>query len=157
MWKKIVMNLKKTASAFFPLSILLYISLTHIIPRNNYNFLKEEPTEIVNPPKLTTKETQHKLKLREKLMQDLIYHKVVSGCNVPVVAKITINDQGKIVGYKLYKVFYPNYFTETQIPNMFKGVHKFTNQNSNLHTITATFYTIKVPYPDIGEDAPIGD
>jgi hypothetical protein len=157
MWKKIIMTLEKKASAFLPLSILLYISLTQIIPRNNYNFLREEPTEIVNSPKLTTRETKHKLKLREKLMQDLVYHKVGSDYNVPIVAKITLNDEGKIVGYKLYKVFYPNYFTETQIQNMFKGVNKFPSLSSNLHTITVTFYTLKTPYPDMGEDAHIRD
>jgi uncharacterized membrane protein YeiB len=139
MWKKIIMNLKEKTIHFFPVSILLYLSFTHIIPRNTYNFVKEEYTDLLKPTILPTLETQRKMKLRKKVMQDLTYHKIRSNWNAQTITKVSINSEGKIVGYKIYKAFYPNYFTKTQIANMLKKATKVTNKNSNLHTIKITF------------------
>jgi hypothetical protein len=148
MWKKIVTTLKKNTVAFFPASILLYYSFTNIIPRNNYTFIKEEHTEIMNTMELPEREVQHKMKLRKKVMQDLIYHKIRLNWNAQTVTKVAVNDEGKIVGYKMCKAFYPNYFTKTQIANMLKNTTKVTNQNSNLHTLKLTLNSI-------GADAPM--
>ena len=138
MWKKIITNLKEKTIAFFPVSILLYLSFTHIMPRNNYNFIAEEQTEVLNPAKLPALEIQYKMKLRKKVMQDLTHHEIMSTWNEHTVTKVTVNNEGKIVGYKICKAFYPNYFTKTQIANMFRKVTKSTNQSSNLHTLKIT-------------------
>jgi hypothetical protein len=149
MWKKIMIKLKEKASSFFSISILLYISLTQIIPRNNYNFIKEEQTEILNITKLPALETQPKMKLRKKVIQDVTYHKIKSNWNVHSITKVTINSEGKIVGYKIHKTFYPNYFTKTQIANIFRKATKIANQNSNLHTIKITCDSIGAYAPTL--------
>jgi hypothetical protein len=139
MWKKIVTSLKEKSCPFFPFSIMLYISFTHIIPRTNYAFLKEKHPQMLNPTTFTTLETRYKLKIRKKIIQDFTKHKIRENRNAHSITKVIINNEGKIIGYKIYKAFYPNYFTKTQIKNMLKKVTKFINQNSNLHIIKITF------------------
>jgi hypothetical protein len=147
MWKTILTNLKKKTINFFPFSILLYISVTHVIPRNNYIFIKEETTEILNTKKLPPLEIQYKMKLRKKILQDFIHHKVKSNWNAHNITKITVNSEGKVVGYKIYKTFYPNYFTKTQITNILKKTAKVTNQKSDLHSIKITFDAMETGAP----------
>jgi hypothetical protein len=139
MWKKIVTNLKEKSYPFFPFSIMLYISFTQIIPRTNYAFLKEEHPTMLNQTTFTPLENHYKLKIRKKIIQDLTKHKTRENWNAHPITKVIVNKEGKLVGYKTYKSFYPNYFTKKQIRSMFKKVTKFTNQTSNLHIIKITF------------------
>jgi hypothetical protein len=139
MWQKIITNLKKKIIDFSPLSIILYLSLTHVIARSNYTFIKEEPTEVLNTKELPPLEIQYKMRLRKKVLQDLTHHKLKSNWNAHTITKVTINNEGKIVGYKIYTTFYPNYFTKTQITNVLKKTAAVISQNSELHSIKVAF------------------
>jgi hypothetical protein len=107
-------KIKKICFQYFPISVFFYITLATYIPRNCYKFVKTESLgdnakfEIKKFEKLT------KIRLRKKLLIDLKAHATSQNWNKKNVTKIILNAEGKIIGYKLYHLFYPNYFTKTQ-------------------------------------------
>jgi hypothetical protein len=154
-WKKKCTNLKEKAIALFPFAIVLYISFTQIIPRTNYAFLREKDPEKIlrmtesrsalTPQLCCLKkellESQYKVTVREKLIQDFTYHKISADWNEHARTKIIVNNNGKFIGYKIDGAFYPNYFTNPEITKMFIKAPNFATQNSSLHAIKITFPT----------------
>lgn len=109
----------------------MYLALSTIISRNNYIFLKEMNTEIMETRPLTMTEPGDKLKIRKKILQDITYHGLDKNWNKKLITKLSINQEGKIIGYKVYQSFYPNYFTKLQIKTMFKT--QIISIKKNLH------------------------
>lgn len=132
MWKRYSTALQTLAFSLFPMGLIFYFSLTNIIPRNTCFFLDKTKQEDLNLRILVTTETGEKVKIRKKIIQDFQYHKSTINWNKTILTKILVNQEGKIIGYKLYNVFYPNYFTKTQIKSLIKSSHKM---NQNFHPI----------------------
>ena len=144
MWKKLNRGLKNKLIHGLQISLFLYLSLTNIISRCNYNFLPEKTTIFLKQTKeysLETKETKEKKNLRNKILQDLKFHKILKNWNTKSITKITLNNEGKIVGYKIYKNFYPSYFTKSQIRKLIERSAISQIEDSNLHTVKVKFYS----------------
>jgi hypothetical protein len=94
--------------------LFFYITLINYFPRNCYKFVKPENVSTEFKPIINQCENLNKLTLRKKLITDLKIHNVSNNWNKKNVTKIILNREGKIVGYKFYRIFYPNYFTKTQ-------------------------------------------
>lgn len=135
MWKKTSNRLKTLTFSLFPMSLIFYFSLTNIIPRNTYFFLNPKETTAFKLDSLDTIETGEKIKVRKKIVQDFQYHKSSVNWNKNMLTKILVNREGKIIGYKLYNVFYPNYFTKTQIRNLIKSSYKMNQRLSPIEVI----------------------
>lgn len=141
MWKKINRRFKETLFSFLQISIFVYFSLTNIIPRYRYNFLPEKNSNTLNSVNIASLETNEKCSLRSKLFQDLKYHKILNNWNTKTVTKVTLNNEGKIIGYKIYNRFYPSYFTKTQIKNIIRKSFLTRTEQSSLLTIKLYFHT----------------
>ena len=132
MWKKTINTFQ---TLLFPLSFIFYFSLTNIIPRNTYSFLTQEETSEFNISNLNSEETRTKIKVRKKIIQDFQYHRSSVNWNKNMLTKLLVNREGKIIGYKLYNVFYPNYFTKTQIRNLLKYSYRTNPLDSPIEVI----------------------
>ena len=132
MWKKTINTFQ---TLLFPLSFIFYFSLTNIIPRNTYSFLTQEETSKFNISNLNSEETRTKIKVRKKIIQDFQYHRSSVNWNKNMLTKLLVNREGKIIGYKLYNVFYPNYFTKTQIRNLLKYSYRTNPLDSPIEVI----------------------
>lgn len=109
-----IQKVKKLCFQLLPISIFFYITLIKYFPRNCYKFVKVENIEKEFTPVVKRCETLNKIKLRKKLLIDLKIHNTSNNWSKKNVTKILLNTEGKIVGYKFYNIFYPNYFTKTQ-------------------------------------------
>jgi hypothetical protein len=107
-------KIKKLCFQFFPISVFFYLTLTTYLPRNCYKFIKAQTLETKIDSIIKKSETLTQIKLRKKLLNDLKIHGISINWNKKNVTKIILNDEGKILGYKFYNIFYPNYFTKTQ-------------------------------------------
>jgi len=132
MWKRSPSALQTLAFSLFPMGLIFYFSLTNIIPRNTCFFLDKTKQEALSLKSQVATESAEKIKVRKKIIQDFQYHKSAINWNKTMLTKILVNQEGKIIGYKLYNVFYPNYFTKTQIKSLIKSSHKM---NQNFHPI----------------------
>lgn len=110
----ILEKIKKIYFQVLPVSVFFYITLTTYFPRNCYKFVKTETIENNIKPKITKLEKLSKIKLRKKLIIDLKFHDTSLNWSRKNVTKLLLNPEGKIIGYKFCKIFYPNYFTRSQ-------------------------------------------
>jgi|SaaInlV_125m_DNA_1040241.scaffolds.fasta_scaffold01652_9 hypothetical protein len=138
MWKKTINTFQ---TLLFPLSFIFYFSLTNIIPRNTYSFLNQEETSEFNISNLNSEETRTKIKVRKKIIQDFQYHRSSVNWNKNMLTKLLVNREGKIIGYKLYNVFYPNYFTKTQIRNLLKYSYRTNPLDSPIEVINLSSFS----------------
>ena len=138
MWKKTINTFQ---TLLFPLSFIFYFSLTNIIPRNTYSFLTQEETSKFNISNLNSEETRTKIKVRKKIIQDFQYHRSSVNWNKNMLTKLLVNREGKIIGYKLYNVFYPNYFTKTQIRNLLKYSYRTNPLDSPIEVINLSSFS----------------
>ncbi len=138
MWKKTINTFQ---TLLFPLSFIFYFSLTNIIPRNTYSFLTQEETSEFNISNLNSEETRTKIKVRKKIIQDFQYHRSSVNWNKNMLTKLLVNREGKIIGYKLYNVFYPNYFTKTQIRNLLKYSYRTNPLDSPIEVINLSSFS----------------
>ena len=138
MWKKTI-NIFQ--NLLFPISFVFYFSLTNIIPRNTYSFLNQKETKEFNISNLNSEEPSRKIKIRKKIIQDFQYHKSSMNWNKNMLTKLLVNSEGKIIGYKLYNVFYPNYFTKTQLRNLLKYSYKVNSLLSPLEVINLSSFS----------------
>ena len=138
MWKKTINTFQ---TLLFPLSFIFYFSLTNIIPRNTYSFLTQEETSEFNISNLNSEETRTKIKVRKKIIQDFQYHRSSVNWNKNMLTKLLVNREGKIIGYKLYNVFYPNYFTKTQIRNLLKYSYRTKPLDSPIEVINLSSFS----------------
>jgi glycopeptide antibiotics resistance protein len=142
MWKKLRETAKKKSVAFLTIPLIIYISFTQIIPRYSCTFLSEQNNDVLKPTKFVSIEPRINIALRTKFMQDIMYHKVLTDWNTNNVTKIILNTDGKVMGYKIYKAFYPNYFTTTQLSSILKHSDILNQEKSNLHTLKISFSTV---------------
>ena len=140
MWKNPNQRLKSKLINCFHISLFLYLSLTNIISRCNYSFLDEKISIFLKQTKEYPLETKEKKTFRNKVLQDLKFHKILKNWNTKTITKIILNNEGKIVGYKVYKNFYPNYFTKIQIRHLIRGSSITQIEDSNLHTLKIKFH-----------------
>ena len=138
MWKKTI-NIFQ--NLLFPISFVFYFSLTNIIPRNTYSFLNQKETKEFNISNLNSEEPSRKIKVRKKIIQDFQYHESSMNWNKNMLAKLLVNSEGKIIGYKLYNVFYPNNFTKTQLRNLLKYSYKVNPLLSPLEVINLSSFS----------------
>ena len=122
-----------------PIASIFYLALTNIIPRNTNNFLPDPIIEHTKSPSLLRKEQNKQTKYRHKISQDLNYHQIQKNWYRKTISKITLNKEGKIIGYKLNHIFYPNYFTKTQLKNIIPKSDKFPFSKTNLHIVKIHF------------------
>ena len=131
-WTNIICNI-------LPIASIIYISLTSIIPRNASSFLKRPILEQQKVTQLLELEKPINKKLRYKLYQDIKYHKLRQNWYKKTITKIAINKEGKIIGYKINNIFYPNYFTKTQIKNIIAKSETFPFKKTNLYIVRINF------------------
>lgn len=110
---------------FFPVSVFFYIILTHSLPRNAYRVLRTKIIQKISHIIARKSETRKKIKLRKKFLKDLKMHSTSVNFNKKSVTKLVVNSEGKILGYKFYNLFYPNYFTKTQNYNVIVDAELF--------------------------------
>ncbi len=110
----IVEQIKRIFFQFFPISVFFYVTLTTYFPRSSYRLIKTN--FLYNDKKLIIKkiEPNSKTRIRKKLLSDLKLHKTTVNWNKKNIIKLILNTEGKIIGYKPYKLLYPNYFTKLQ-------------------------------------------
>lgn len=109
---------KKTLLTSFPICVFFYLILSTCFPRGEYPLIK---TEIVaNKISLIKSkfENSGNLQLRKKLVNDLKMHRSHKNFKKQYITKISVNKDGKIIGYKFCTLFYPNYFTKIQNKNL---------------------------------------
>lgn len=131
--KKMFTKLKNNIIQIFPIFITFYICLNSLIPRSSYIFLTEKTWDKIKYSENENNEDSFKIKIRRKIIQDFKIHACPKHLDKKTVVKIIIDNEGKIIGYKLYKTFFPNYFTKTQVNYIFKKRACLDRQNSNLH------------------------
>jgi len=133
--KKILHIAYKTTSIVF----LTYIALSSTIPRNTYSFLKELTITKEIPPSATSLERLKYKRIRYKLNQDIRYHELHKNWYKKTIAKIVLNEEGKIIGYKMSTLFYPNYFTKTQLRNVIPKSETLPFKKTNINVIKVYF------------------
>nr|BDA99083.1 hypothetical protein [Hemiselmis andersenii] len=122
-----------------PIASILYFSLTSIIPRNTYPFLKKPTIEKKIFSNLLIVEKPNNKKIRYKLNQDIKYHQLNKNWYKKTITKISLNEEGKIIGYKMNSIFYPNYFTKTQLKNIIPKSEIFPFKKTNIQIVKITF------------------
>ena len=63
---------------------------------------------------LNKSENVNKIALRKKIINDLKFHSSSIRGTKKNITKVILNKEGKIMGYKFYNLYYPNYFTTIQ-------------------------------------------
>jgi hypothetical protein len=109
---------KNTVFTFFPIYVFFYLILSKCFPRGEYPLIK---TDILNNKISLIKsklESSNTIKLRKKVISDLKMHKSHKNFKKQYITKISVNKDGKIIGYKFCTLFYPNYFTKIQNKNL---------------------------------------
>jgi hypothetical protein len=142
MWKKISKRIQNVAFFLLPISLIFYFSLTTIIPRNTYIFLNQTKKSEFNISSLNKKESTEKIKVRKKLLQDFRYHKSSITWDEKMLTKLLVNQEGKIIGYKLYNIFYPNYFTKTQLKNLLRSSYKIKRESYPIKAINLSKFNM---------------
>lgn len=107
---------------------IIYCTLTTTIERNKYALnLKNQHVQEFTTKKNTSRKTENTKKsiFRKKIWLDLKYHKRKQKFNDENVIQLLINKEGKILGYKSCKIFYPNYFTRNQPKSIIKTSKRF--------------------------------
>lgn len=127
----------RTITLFFILSVL-YIGLVTPIVRYTYYFLTKNSVIQLDSNNFILNNNGH-IKLQEKLILDLPYHKLNFHLFPKTVIKLSLNDEGKITGYRYYSVFYPNYFTHNQ-------AKRVINKDYLINKKKITFHIVKVSY-----------
>jgi hypothetical protein len=61
--------------------------------------------------------------------------------NKNMLTKLLVNREGKIIGYRLYNVFYPNYFTKTQIRNLLKNSTRTNSLDAHIEVINLSSFS----------------
>ena len=138
MWKKTINTFQ---TLLFPVAFIFFVSLTNIIPRNTYSFLTQKETSEFSISNLNSEETRTKIKVRKKIIQDFQYHRSSVNWNKNMLTKLLVNREGKIIGYRLYNVFYPNYFTKTQIRNLLKYSSRTNSLDAHIEVINLSSFS----------------
>jgi hypothetical protein len=138
MWKKTINTFQ---TLLFPVAFIFYVSLANIIPRNTYSFLTQKETSEFSISNLNSEETRTKIKVRKKIIQDFQYHRSSVNWNKNMLTKLLVNREGKIIGYRLYSVFYPNYFTKTQIRNLLKYSSRTNPVDAHIEVINLSSFS----------------
>lgn len=127
-------NIKQILFKIIPVCVFFYITFTKYFPRGTYNIIDSERLCSI-PKSLDNKfESLAKKKVRRKIVQDLKIHTKYTNWNKKNVTKLILNKEGKILGYKFYTIFYPNYFTKLQT-NRINTKNKFLKNESCLQSI----------------------
>lgn len=129
-----------------PLLAFIYLSLIQTIERNKYPLQIESksPQTYIEKETYLKKETSENSKLRKKVVLDLKYHEIEKNYNKTNVLHITINQEGRIVGYKPCNIFYPNYFTKNQLKQLINMSKKYNLKKIHLCMIKIKFYHAKI-------------
>lgn len=122
-----------------PLASILYLSFISIIPRNTNLFIEKVIIEKEKNKTSLSMENYKQKKLRHKLSQDFKYHEINKNWYKKSLSKVALNKEGKIIGYKIINIFYPNYFTKSQIRNIIKKSRTFPYKKTNLKIVKIYF------------------
>jgi hypothetical protein len=107
---------------------LIYCTLSTTVERNKYPLnLRNQSLQEFTTKKSSYKKTENTKKsiFRRKIWIDLKYHKRKQNFNTENTIQVLINKEGKILGYKLCNICYPNYFTRKQPKTIIKTSKKF--------------------------------
>jgi hypothetical protein len=127
-------NIKQMLFKVIPICVFFYITFTKYFPRGVYNIAESEMRDSISSSIDTKCESLSKHKVRKKILQDLKLHTKYTNWNRKNITKLILNKEGKIIGYKFYTVFYPNYFTKSQTDRLMTK-NKFSKNKSCLQSI----------------------
>jgi len=127
-------DIKQMLFKVTPICVFFYITFSKYFPRGVYNIAESQMRD--NIPSLieTEFESLSKNKVRKKILEDLKLHTKYTNWNRKNITKLILNKEGKIIGYKFYTVFYPNYFTKSQTDKI-TTKNKFPKNKSCLQSI----------------------
>nr|BDA98787.1 hypothetical protein [Chroomonas debatzensis] len=128
----------KTVTIFFLLT-LLYIGLCTPLMRYTYYFLNKQ---ILIPVNSIANYTNNKTytSLQEKLILDLTYHKLEISPFPNTIIKLSISDEGKILGYRYCSVFYPSYFTHNQAKKVIDKEYLGNKKKITFHIVKVSYH-----------------
>jgi hypothetical protein len=127
----------KILTLFFILT-LLYIGLCTPVRRYTWYFLNKKEIEVINSHIFSLNNTLYE-NLQEKFLLDLTYHKLKTPLFPETIIKLSLTDEGKVLGYRYYTTFYPTYFTQKQ-------AKKITDKEYVINKKKTTFHIVKVSY-----------
>ena len=78
--------------------------------------------------------------LEKKIYMDFSYHQLFSKKKSASFMRITVNQEGKIMGCKPYKIKYVNYWSAEQSNQLIKKTHLLTNFDNKLTICSLTFF-----------------
>lgn len=112
---------------------IIYSTLSSTIERNKYPFNVKQShiKNISNLDNLKKIETTKKTIFRKKIWFDIKFHNERKISTEKSTVEILVNNEGKIIGYKPCKIFYPNYFTKNQQKELIKIGKKFKLKKIN--------------------------
>lgn len=105
---------KKIFFRILPIPVFFYTILIKPFPRNGYEFIKNPTINSGINLELNKIENVNKIALRKKIINDLKFHSSSIRGTKKNITKVILNKEGKIMGYKFYNLYYPNYFTTIQ-------------------------------------------
>lgn len=128
----------------FPIVGFFYFSLSAIVTRDSYFFFdaKEKVKLTTEVEPIRKLECLNNQRIRKKCIADFSHHRVSTSSSYKSMAQIILNSEGKIIGYKYYKIFYPTYFTTSQLSNLLKKASFLPLKKTNLHIVKLTFYCV---------------
>lgn len=128
----------KLIRVFFIL-FLIYIGLCTPILRYNGAFLnKMRVFEVTSTTFYNTTSVYEKLP--EKLSLDLKYHKLQISRFPKTVIKLIVTDEGKVLGYRYYSAFYPNYFTHKQSKQIIDKEYISNRKKITFHIVKVSYH-----------------
>lgn len=120
----------------------IYFSLSSLITRDSYFFFdsKEKVKLVTELEPIRKLECVDKHRIRKKCIADFSHHRISLSSSYKSTTQIILNSEGKIIGYQYYKIFYPTYFTTSQLSNLLKKASFLPLKKTNLHIVKLTFY-----------------
>lgn len=132
--KLILDKIEKKLFKIIPICVFFYINFSTYSPRGSYDIIEKKILNNETQTRNQKIESVPKKKLRKKILQDIKLHSKYTSWNKKNVTKIMLNKEGKIIGYKFYNIFYPNYFTKPQTDKINTKI-KFSKKSSCLQSI----------------------
>jgi predicted nucleic acid binding AN1-type Zn finger protein len=77
--------------------------------------------------------------LEKKIYMDFLHHQIFSEKKSVSFMQITVNQEGKVMGCKPYKIRYVNYWSAEQSNQLIKKTHLLTNFDNKLTICSLKF------------------
>ena len=143
MFSKTKKRIKSTLLKLFSSFLISYIIFTSPIyykktlklasDMHSNSSLRFDDVKIIERLNLNTK------LLEKKIYMDFLHHQIFSEKKSVSFMQITVNQEGKVMGCKPYKIRYVNYWSAEQSNQLIKKTHLLTNFDNKLTICSLKF------------------